>query len=130
MEMILDFLKSCGTFYLATSEGGQPRVRPFGAVTAYEGKLYFVTNNKKELFKQLLDNSSFEISGMSKDKWIRLSGEAVHDDNLAAREKMLETYPPLTKMYAANDGIMEVFYIANATAKICSMTGEPEVIQF
>lgn len=130
MKEVLEFLKECQTFYLATNEEGQPRVRPFGAVAEYEGKLYFITNNKKKVFAQLSANSKFEISGMNNGKWIRLEGEAVNDNRQAAREKMLEEYPSLTGMYSANDGIMEVFYIKNATATICSFTEAPRVINF
>ncbi|MGN6713848.1 pyridoxamine 5'-phosphate oxidase family protein [Anaerocolumna jejuensis] len=130
MKEVLEFLKECQTFYLATCEDGQPRVRPFGAVAEYEGNLYITTNNKKNVFKQLLSNPKFEISGMNKGKWIRLEGTAVHDDRLSAREKMLEENPSLSGMYSANDGLMEVLYIKDAAATICSFTEEPQVIKF
>ena len=48
MNEVAEYLKSCGTFYLATSEEGQAHVRPFGAVCVFEGKLYIVTNNQKK----------------------------------------------------------------------------------
>lgn len=130
MKEVLEFLKECQTFYLATCEEGQPRVRPFGAVAEYEGKLYISTNNKKEVFKQLLENPRFEISGMNKDKWIRLEGVAVRDERRAAREEMLTENPSLMGMYSVDDGIMEVLYIKDATATICSFTEEPKVITF
>ena len=56
MNKALEFLQESGIFYLATTEGDQPRVRPFGAVFEYEGKLYIVTNNTKKCFKQMLEN--------------------------------------------------------------------------
>ncbi|SHO44285.1 pyridoxamine 5'-phosphate oxidase family protein [Anaerocolumna xylanovorans] len=130
MKEILEFLRECQTFYLATCEEGQPRVRPFGAVAEYKGKLYITTNNKKNVFKQLLANPKFEISGMDKGKWIRLEGVAVHDNRLAAREEMLAQNPSLTGMYSADDGIMEVLYLKDAIATICSFTEEPKVIKF
>ncbi len=130
MNNVLEFLKDCKTFYLATCEGDQPRVRPFGAVMIYDGKLYSVTNNKKKVFKQLQENPKLELSGMAKGKWIRVEGIAVHDDNRAARESMLAEYPSLNQMYAVDDGIMEVFYLKDVTATIYSFTGEPEVIKF
>ena len=61
MKKALEFLQESGTFYLATTEGDQPRVRPFGAVFEYEGKLYIVTNNTKKCFKQMLENPKVEI---------------------------------------------------------------------
>lgn len=130
MEEVLNYLKECGTFYLATNEEGQPRVRPFGAVAEFEGKLYIVTNNKKKVYDQMLKNPRFEISAMNKGTWIRLEGKAVHDDRLAAREKMLAENKALSGMYSADDGVMEVLYIEDATATIYSFKNEPVVIKF
>lgn len=130
MKEVLDYLKACGTFYLATDENGQPRVRPFGAVTEYNDKLYFVTNNKKKVYQQLVENPKIEISGMNKGTWIRVEGKAVRDDSLAVREKMLADYASLKQMYSADDGIMEVLYIEDGTATIYSFQGEPKVIKF
>ncbi len=130
MKEVLNYLKESQTFYLATNEGDQPRVRPFGAVAEFEGKLYFSTNNTKEVFKQLVANPKIEISAMNKGSWIRLTGIAVHDDRIAAREKMLEENPSITRMYSADDGIMAVFYIKDATATISSFTDAPKTITF
>lgn len=131
MKEVLDYLKACGTFYLATNEGDQPRVRPFGAVCEFEGKLYFTTNNKKNVFAQMKKNPKVEISAMNKGTWIRLEAEAVHDDRREAREAMMEDNKAvLSKMYSVDDGIFEVLYLKNATATICSFTGEPKVIKF
>lgn len=132
METTAQFLKDCQTFYLATAEeNGQPHVRPFGAVCVFEGKLYIVTNNQKKVFAQMLKNPKIEISGMANGKWIRLEAEAVHDPRLEAREAMLEdNKDSLSRMYSADDGLMEVFSLKNATATICSFTDEPEVHKF
>lgn len=131
MKEVLDYLKACGTFYLATNEGDQPRVRPFGAVCEFEGKLYITTNNKKNVFAQMKKNPKVEISAMNKGTWIRLEAEAVHDDRREAREAMMEdNKAALSKMYSVDDGIFEVLYLKNATATICSFTGEPKVIKF
>ncbi len=130
MKEVYDYLKKSQTFYLATNEGEQPRVRPFGATADFEGKLYFTTNNTKEVFKQLIANPKIEISAMLDGSWIRLSGTAVYDDRLSAREKMLEENPSLTRMYSADDGIMAVFYIKDATATISSFTDAPKTITF
>lgn len=126
MEKALEFLKKCGTFYLATVEEDQPRVRPFGAVCAFEGKLYIITNNQKKVFAQLRANPKAEISGMSEGKWIRLAGEFVLDERREAREAMLAANPGLKNMYSADDGIMEVLYLKNAEAAVCSFTAPPE----
>ena len=130
MEKALKFLKDCGVFYLATVEDNQPRVRPFGAVCGFEGKLYIITNNRKKVFDQMQKNGKIEISGMAGGKWIRLSGEVVRDTRREARVAMLEANPSLGGMYNADDGIMEVLYLKNAEASICSFTDAPEMWRF
>ncbi len=136
MEKALKFLKDCGVFYLATVEDDQagaapsPRVRPFGAVCGFEGRLYIITNNQKKVFDQMQKNQKVEISGMAGGKWIRLSGEAVRDTRREARVAMLEANPSLGGMYNADDGVMEVLYLKNAEASICSFTDAPETWTF
>ncbi len=125
MKETLEFLKKAGTFYLATMDGDQPRVRPFGAVCEFEGKLYLVTNNKKDVYKQIMANPKIEISGMADGKWIRLSGEAVQDPRREAKKAMLDANPGLRGMYNEDDGIVEVLYLRNATAVFCSFTDAP-----
>ncbi len=131
MREALEFLRSCGTFYLATVEGDQPHVRPFGAVCEFEDKLYFVTNNQKEVYKQMLANGKVEMCGMSKGKWIRVMGTAKLDERREARVAMMDANgPALSKMYTVDDNLMVVFYLEDATATIYSFTEEPKVIKF
>ncbi|MDO5475511.1 MAG: pyridoxamine 5'-phosphate oxidase family protein [Eubacteriales bacterium] len=131
MKEVLQFLQEAGVFYIATMDGDQPRVRPFGAVNEFEGKLYIITSNQKDVFKQLQKNPKVEISGMNKSgKWIRLSCEVVRDDRVEARKAMLEAYPSLGSMYSPDDGKMEVLYFRNASATICSFTEAPVSYQF
>ncbi len=131
MNEVLEFLKSCGTFYLATvDENGEPRVRPFGAVCEFEGKLYIVTNNQKEVWKQMLSNSKVEICGMSKGQWIRVHADAIHDSRREARVAMMDANGAALPMYTVDDNLMEVLYLENATATIYSFTDEPKVIKF
>lgn len=130
MEKVLKFLQEAGTWYIATVEGDQPRVRPFGAQMIYGGKLYFITNNQKNVYQQLKANAKFEISGMDKTgHWIRLHGRAVEDTSREAKAAMLEANPSLTSMYSVDDGLMAVFAMEDAEAVICSFTEEPETIQ-
>ncbi|MBQ8971565.1 MAG: pyridoxamine 5'-phosphate oxidase family protein [Clostridia bacterium] len=126
MEKALKFLKDCGTFYLATVEGDQPRVRPFGAVCAFEDKLYIITNNQKPVFKQMQKNPKIEISGMAGGKWIRLAAEAVRDERREAKKAMLDANAGLRNMYNEDDGIVEVLYLKNAAATIASFSEAPE----
>ena len=123
----LAFLKLCRVYYIATVEGDQPRVRPFGAQCEFEGKLYLTTSNQKSVYAQMKANSKIEISGMSPDgRWIRLTAEAVFDERREAKTAMLEANPELRSLYSEDDGKMEVFYLQNATAVICSFTAAPE----
>lgn len=131
MNEVLEYLKSCGTFYLATTEGDQPHVRPFGAVCEFEGKLYIVTNNRKEVYAQMNQNHKVEICGMNKGTWIRVEGEAIHDSRREARAAMMEdNTASLSSMYTVDDNLMEVLYLRNVTATIYSFTAEPKVIRF
>lgn len=129
MNKILEFLKESGTFYLATVEGDQPRVRPFGAVFEYEDKLYIASNNTKKCFEQMMTNPKVEISGMNKKgQWIRLTGEVANDDRREVKELALETIPSLKSIYSINDGIFAVLYFTKGTAVISSFTAEPETL--
>lgn len=130
IEKVTEFLKNAGTYYLATVEGDQPRVRPFGTAHLFEGKLYIQTGKKKDVSKQLLANPKAEICAFKGGKWIRVAGELIEDDRVEARASLLEAYPGLKKMYAADDGNTQVFYFQNATATISSFTDELEVIRF
>ncbi len=130
MKKALEFLKACGTFFLATDEEGQPRVRPFGAVSEYDGKLYICTNNRKPCFAQMKKNPRVELCGMKDGKWIRLAAEAIADDRIEARTAMLTQNPGLRGMYKEDDGIFEVLFLKNATATIASFTDAPETWNF
>ena len=131
MNEVYEFLKACGVYYLATVEGDQPRVRPFGTYDVFEGKLYIQTGKIKPVAQQMKANPKVEISAMSPDgKWIRIAAEAVLDDNIAAQEHMLAAYPSLQAQYKPGDGNTEVYYLKNATAVICSFTEAPKTISF
>ena len=120
MERVVQFLKEAETYYLATVEGDQPRVRPFGTAHIFEGKLYM----------QIHANPKVEICAYKNGEWLRVAGELVEDDRREARQSMLDAYPSLQNMYSADDGNTEVFYLKNATATFSSFTHEPEVVKF
>jgi len=129
MHEVYEFLKAAGTYYLATVDGDQPRVRPFGTIDLFEGRLYIQTGKRKDVANQLKANPKIEISAMHEGRWIRLEAEAVLDDNIEAQVHMLDNYPSLKAMYTPGDGNTEVYYLRNASAAICSFTAEPEVYQ-
>ena len=130
MERVCKFLKDAGTYYLATVEGDQPRVRPFGTAHIFEGRLYIQTGKVKPVSKQLITNPKAEICAFHKGTWLRVAGELVEDDRVEARKSMLDAYPSLRKMYDENDGNTQVFYFQNATATFSSFTAPPETIVF
>ena len=130
MERVCKFLKDAGTYYLATVEGDQPRVRPFGTAHIFEGRLYIQTGKIKPVSKQLMANPKAEICAFHNGTWLRVAGELVEDDRMEARKSMLDAYPSLRKMYDENDGNTQVFYCKNATATFSSFTAAPETIAF
>ena len=130
MKRVLDFLKKAEVYYLATVEGDQPRVRPFGTVNIFDGKLYIQTGKVKPCSKQLAANPKAEICAFAGGKWIRIAGELIDDDRFEAKKAMLDAYPNLRGSYSEDDGNTQVLYFKNATATISSFAGEPEVITF
>lgn len=130
MEKVCKFLKEAEVYYLATVEGDQPRVRPFGTAHIFEGKLYIQTGKVKPVSKQLAANPKAEICAFKDGTWLRVSGELVEDDRLEAKKSMLDDYSSLRAMYDENDGNTQVLYFKNATAVFSSFTSAPEVITF
>ena len=130
MEKVYQFLKEAETYYLATVEGEQPRVRPFGTINCFEGKLYIQTGKVKEVSKQIAKNPKVEICASKKGEWLRISCELVEDTRLEAKKAMLDAYPSLKGVYKADDSNTQVLYMRNATATISSFTAEPETITF
>ena len=130
MKRVLDFLKNAEVYYLATVEDDQPRVRPFGTVNEFEGKLYIQTGKVKPTSKQLAANPKAEICAFTGGAWIRVSCELIEDDRFEAKRSMLDAYPNLRGMYSENDGNTQVFYMQNAKATINAFGKEPETIEF
>ena len=129
MKEAYDFLRDCGTFYIATEENGQPHVRPFGAISDFEERLYIETNNQKKVYQQLVKNGKVEICGMHDGKWIRIEGTVKEDLRREARVAMLEDNPALKSLASPDNGTMTVFYFDDGTATIYSFTEAPKVIK-
>ena len=130
VEKVCAFLDEAKTYYLATVEGDQPRVRPFGTALVYEGKLYIQTGKVKAVSKQIAANPKVEICAFHKGKWLRLCGELVNDDRREAKQAMLDKMPSLKGMYSADDDNTQVLYFKNATATFASFGGAPETFTF
>lgn len=131
MKRVYEFLKTAETYYLATVEGDQPRVRPFGTVNIFENKLYIQTGKSKNVAKQISSNPKVEICAMKGDEWIRVTGTLVLDERTEAQESMLNDYPSLRAMYTTGpNGNTAVFFFRDAVATISSFSHGPEVITF
>jgi uncharacterized pyridoxamine 5'-phosphate oxidase family protein len=130
MQEVYEFLKKCGTYYIASMDGDQPRVRPFGTVNIFEDKLYIQTGKSKDVSKQMRKNPKIEICAMNGGEWIRVQAVAVEDDRVKAKQSMLDSYPSLKSRYSATDDNCQVLYLKNAIATIASFTHAPKVIKF
>ena len=130
MEEVYKFLKEAEVYYLATVEGDQPRVRPFGTADIFEGKLYIQTGKVKDVSKQIQANPKVEICAFRDGKWLRVSGSLVRDDRVEAKAHMLDAHPSLKNMYSAEDDNTEVLYFKDATAVFSSFTEAPRTVNF
>ena len=128
MEEVYEFIKNCGVYYLATVEGDQPRVRPFGTIDIFEGRLYIQMGKVKNVSKQIQANPKVELCCFKDGTWLRLHGELVRDERVEAKKHMLDAYPQLRGMYDENDANTEVLYFKNATADFCSFTNPSKSI--
>ena len=128
LERVCQFLEEAQTYYLATVEGDQPRVRPFGTALIFEGKLYIQTGKRKAVSKQLAVNPKAEICAFHNGIWLRVAGELANDDRREPKAAMLDKMPSLKAMYNADDDNTQVLYFKDATATFASFTAAPEVL--
>ncbi len=130
MKETYEFLKECGMYFLATTDGEQPRVRPFGTIDLFEDKLYIQTGKSKNVSKQMQRNPKIEICAFKYGEWLRVEAEVVRDDRVEAKRHMLDNYPELQEMYSAEDDNTEVLYLKNVKATISSFEHEPQTYEF
>ena len=126
------YLKECGAFFIATADGDQPHVRPFGVSEIIDGRLYIMTGKVKDVYKQIDKNNKFEICALKPSgcEWMRLSGTLVNDETLAVKEEFLNRNESLKSMYKADDDNMAVLQITNATARFCSFSAPERKVNF
>lgn len=125
MQEVYDFLKNAGTYFLATEDGDQARVRPFGTIDVFEDKLYIQTGKSKDVYKQIVANPKVELSACAGLDWVRVTATLVPDDRVEPKKHMLDNYPNLRAMYDENDDETIVLYLKDATATFASLTGSP-----
>lgn len=130
IERVCAFLKECGVYYLATTEGEQPRVRPFGTANLFEGKLYIQTGKSKDVSRQIAMNPKVELCAFKDGVWLRVAATLVNDDRIEAKKDMLNHYPSLQQMYSAEDDNTQVLYLKDAAATFSSFTSAPETLRF
>ena len=131
MQEVYDFLKSAQTYFLATADGDQPRVRAFGTIDLFEDKLYIQTGKVKDVYKQLVANPKFELCAVSGMDWVRVTGTLVPDDRVEPKKHMLDNYPQLRAMYDENDDNTIVLYMQDCTATFASLDGSaPRTVEF
>ncbi len=130
MQSVHDFLKKTGTYYLATAENGEPKVRPFGTVNLFEGKLYIQSGKKKDVARQIAQNPKVELCAFDGETWLRVSATLAEDNRTAAQESLLDAYPSLRGRYAADDGNNVVYYLKDATAVFYTFGGKGKTVKF
>lgn len=130
MQSVHDFLKKTGTYYLATAENGEPKVRPFGTVNLFEGKLYIQSGKKKDVARQIAQNPKVELCAFDGETWLRVSATLAEDNRTRAQESLLAAYPSLRGRYAADDGNNVVYYLKDATAVFYTFGGKGNTVKF
>ncbi len=130
MQEVYEFLKKCGTYYLATVEGDQPRVRPFGTIDLFDGTLTIQTGRVKEVARQIMKNAKVELCAFDGERWLRVAATAVEDPRVEAQQHMLDAYPSLQGMYKAGDGNTLIFALVHGTATFSSFTEEARTVTF
>lgn len=130
MQEVYEFLKKCGTYYMATMDGDQPRVRPFGTIDLFDGRLTIQTGKIKDVSRQMIRNPKIEICAFDGERWLRIAATAVEDSRIEAQEHMLAAYPSLQGMYQAGDGNTQIFALTQVTATFSSFTEAPRTVTF
>lgn len=130
MKTVQEFLQSTHVYFLATVEGDQPQVRPFGTAEIIEGKLYIQTGHIKNVAKQIAANPKVAICAFNGEQWLRITATLVEDPRVEIKKAMLDANPGLRSMYDENDGNTAVYFLKDAKATISSFTAAPIEIDF
>jgi uncharacterized pyridoxamine 5'-phosphate oxidase family protein len=130
MNEVYEFLKKVKTYYLATIDGDQPRVRAFGTIDLFEDRLYIQTGKVKDISKQVAKNPKVELCAFDGEQWLRVAATLVDDPRIEAQQHLLEAYPELAGMYQPGDGNSQVLYLTDATATFTTFGGEPRTVTF
>ena len=130
MQRVRDFLHSTQVYFLATVDGDQPQVRPFGTAEVIEGKLYIQTGHVKNVAKQIAANPKVAICAYNGSEWLRITATLVEDPRVEIKKAMLDANPGLRSMYDENDDNTAVYFLKDAKATISSFTAAPIKLDF
>lgn len=132
MQQVRDFLHKTGFYFLATADGDQPEVRPFGTAEIIEGKLYIQTGHVKNVAKQIAANPKVAICAYdaANGEWLRIKATLVEDPRVEIKKAMLDANPGLRSMYNENDDNTAVYFLKDAKATISAFTHDTVEIDF
>lgn len=131
MKEVYEFLQKCKTFYVATTDGDKPKVRPFGVCMIFEDKLYFSSSSAKPFWTQIVNNPNIEICAYDGNTdWLRISAKIVADSRSEVKAQMLKENPHLGPIYANADYPVGLFYLSNAHATFEDLAGKKDVRTF
>ncbi len=130
MQKAWEFLHKTHTYFLATAEGDQPQLRPFGTAEIIEGKLYIQTGHVKNVAKQIAANPKVSIVALDGTEWLRITATLVEDPRVEIKKAMLDANPGLRSMYDENDDNTAVYFLTDVKASINSLVKESVEINF
>jgi len=128
MREVTEFLNKNDVQYFATvGSDGKPKVRPFQYMLEEDGKMYFCTSNKKDVFSELKECPYVELSVSNPEfAWIRLNGKAVFSDNMNIKKAVFDSSEIVKMVYkTVENPEFEIFYLEDAKAVIADFSGNP-----
>lgn len=129
IKKVYDFLENAGTFYLATVEGDQPRVRPYGAMLLCEDKIYIMAFGQTNATRQIADNCKAELCAF-KGKTLRIECKLVEDSRPEVQKALIEKMPSLKPALGENGEHGVMYYLSDATATFYNVMEPVETIKF
>ncbi len=129
-EKINEFLNKAGVWYFLTTDGTQPKGRPFRFHLLRNDTIYFGTGTFKKVFAQMKKNPHVEILAVNEGEFLRYDGEVVFEETDAIANAVLENAPQMKQIYNDTTGFkLGIFHLENGKAEICTMTGQKEAFE-
>lgn len=119
MSQEAELLKAAGVYFVATTDGDQPKLRPFGVINEFDDKIYLATSNQKAVFAQFIANPKVQLSASLPDKWFRIEAKLVQDRRDVAKQSFLDNNERLKEIYEGDAfKNLEVFYLTDITTTV------------